>query len=472
MNRQPLVIVGAGPAGMSAAIAATEAGLRPLVLDENSRVGGQVYRQPPDNLPSQASPNASARRGALLLRRFRELSERMTVLTDATVWGIFPNRMLAVSHGDSWDMIAADELVLAPGAYEYVPPFPGWTLPGVMTPGAAQVLAKTMHVLPGKRALVAGTGPFLLVVAEQLHRAGMQIAGVVDAVPTRAWMRAVPRMLNHIGLLAEGLAYLHRLNRARVPIERGTIVIAARGEGAVQEAVLAPCDSDWRPDRNRTRSVAVDTLLVGYGFVPRMQLAQLAGCRFRYADELGGWIPDADEDMQTSVPGLAVAGDGGGVAGALVAEDEGTLAGMAAAHRLGALSGAAFTSARAPIVRRLRRLRRFRAAFDELSRIRRGLNDLADAETIVCRCEEVTRAEAETALRFGGCDIRTLKVMNRLGMGPCQGRMCWPAAARWLADRTGKSPEEIGPLSARPPIQPVCLGDLALGQSSEIAHRS
>jgi NADPH-dependent 2,4-dienoyl-CoA reductase/sulfur reductase-like enzyme len=180
----------------------------------------------------------------------------------------------------------------------------------------------------------------------------------------------------------------------------------------------------------------------------------------RFANELGGWIPERDENLQTTAPGVFVAGDCGGVAGALVAQDEGRLAGLAVARQLGVLDARGFTRARKPILRRLAKLRRFRAALDRLSQVRPGLNSLATADTVVCRCEELTRAEIETGVGFGGTDLRTLKVMTRLGMGPCQGRMCWPAVARWLADRTGKSMAEIGPLSARPPITPLTIGDL------------
>jgi hypothetical protein len=209
----------------------------------------------------------------------------------------------------------------------------------------------------------------------------------------------------------------------------------------------------------------VDTLCAGYGFVPRTQLAQLAGCRLRYADALGGWVPEVDADLQTSVPGVWVAGDGGGVAGALAAEWEGELAGLAVAHRLGALDERMFAARRQPLVRRLARLRRFRAALDRLFCVRPGLSELATADTLVCRCEELTLAEVEAGIAAGGTGLRTLKVMTRLGMGPCQGRMCWPAMARLLAAHTGQPVEAVGPLSARPPVQPVSVGDLAMEET-------
>jgi NADPH-dependent 2,4-dienoyl-CoA reductase/sulfur reductase-like enzyme len=461
--RHPLVIVGAGPAGLAAAVAAAEAGLRPLVLDEQPRHGGQIYRQPPAAVQSGAAapPSPSARRGALLLGRFHALRDRITLRTETRVWGLFPPRRLAVLGRDGPETIEAEQLILAPGAYEYVPPFPGWTLPGVMTPGGAQQMAKAMHVPPGNRAVVAGTGPFLLVVALELHRAGVDVAGVVEAVTAAEAVRALPRLLAHPGLFGEGVGYLYRLRRAGIPVHRGQVVVEARGEGEVQEVVAAPCDREWRPNLSRARRIAVDTLCVGYGFVPRTQLAQLAGCRMRYVNELGGWVPEVDKNLQTSVPGVWVAGDGRGVAGALVAQEEGTLTGLAAAQRLGALRAEAFARARQPVLRRLRKLGRFRAALDALCHIRPGLSTLATPDTVVCRCEELTRAEVEPGLAFGGTDLRTLKVMTRLGMGPCQGRMCWPAAARWIAARTGKPVAAIGPASVRPPITPLCLGDLA-----------
>jgi NADPH-dependent 2,4-dienoyl-CoA reductase/sulfur reductase-like enzyme len=459
VTRRPLVIVGAGPAGLAAAIAATGAGLEPLLIDENPRVGGQIYRQPPPALADKSSP--AARRGTDLLRRFHDVRDRITVLTETGVWGLFPPRQLAIHGRAGSETIDADQLILAPGAYEYVPPFPGWTLPGVMTPGGAQLMTKTMHVRPGKRALVAGTGPFLLVVAEQLHRAGVEVVAVVEAVRAGEALAALPRLLACPGLLWEGLCYLSRLRKAKIPLLRGQVVIGARGDGELREVLVAPCDRDWVPDRSRAQALAVDTVCVGYGFVPRTQLAQLAGCRLRFADELGGWIPEVDEDLQTNVPGVRVAGDGGGVAGALVAEEEGTLAGLAAAHALGAVSAETFARDRKPVVTRLRRLRRFRAGLDALSQVRRGLSDLATPETVVCRCEELTRAELETGLTFGGTELRSLKVMTRLGMGPCQGCMCWPAAARWVAARTGRPVAEVGPVSVRPPLTPVTVGTLA-----------
>jgi NADPH-dependent 2,4-dienoyl-CoA reductase/sulfur reductase-like enzyme len=456
------LIVGAGPAGMSAAIAAAECGLAPSLIDEQAEPGGQIYRRSPWSPPAGESVGSgrAEREEAALRRRFARHAQRIEVLPRAVAWGVFPGPRVAVALEHGWQLIEARALVLAAGAHEFVPPFPGWTLPGVMSAGGAQLMAKTMRVRPGRRALVAGTGPFLLVVAEQLLRAGVEVVGVVEASSTGDLARQLPALLARPDLLAQGARYLRALRRAGVPLHRGHVIVDAEGGERVTRARFAPCDADWRPDRSRLQTVEVDSLCVGYGFVPRCQLPQLAGCRLRYADEIGGWVPELSANQESSVPGVFVAGDGGGVAGAEAAALEGRLAGLALARRLGALDLRRFEERRRPVAERLARLRRFRAGLDRASRPRAGLGELAAADTVCCRCEEVTRRELDDGLGLREPTLRSLKTTTRLGMGPCQGRMCWPAAARYLADRSGCEPGALGPLSVRPPIRPVTLGML------------
>lgn len=460
MSQNSAVIVGAGPAGMSAAIALAEHGVRSTVIDENADTGGQIYRQSTAN-SERVSATEKIRAGVDLRRRFSEFGDTIEFRRHTKVWGVFQNRRLAVSGDDGWEMIDAEHLLLATGAHEFVPPFPGWTMPGVMTPGAAQLMLKSMQVRPGQRVVLAGTGPFLLVVATYLLDAEVEVVGVVEAVTRREVMTSLPGLLRHIPLLRQGWDYLRRLRRAGVPNYTGHVVVAAEGDERVNQVRIAPCNRQWQPDHAKARTIEADTLCVGYGFIPRTELAQLAGCRMQWVDELGGWVPAADNSLATSESGVWVAGDGGGVAGAAVAEEEGTLAGLAIARRAGALAEESFERVRVPIDRRLNRLRRFRATLDKLSCVRPGLSELARKETIVCRCEELTRGETEEAIVAGCTTYRTIKVATRLGMGPCQGRMCWPAMARAISARTGGSLEECGPMSARPPITPVTLGDLA-----------
>jgi len=457
------VIVGAGPAGMSAAIALAKIGVQPTIIDENAETGGQIYRQPPSSCSNSQSTvaTAQARAGLQLRERFQQLADKIEFRRNTKVWGVFQGRRLAVTTSDGWEMIEPERLVLATGAYEFVPPFPGWTIPGVLTPGAAQLMIKSMQVLPGQRVLLTGTGPFLLVVATCLLDAGIEVVGIVEAVSRIETLTSLPGLVHDIRLLRQGWKYLRRLRRAGVPIHTGHVVVAAEGDERVQRVRFAPCNRQWRPDQSRAKSVEVDTLCVGYGFVPRTELAQLAGCQMQWRDKLGGWIPVVDTSLATSERGVWVSGDGGGVAGAAVAEDEGTLAGLAVARDFGAIDEASFQRLRHPIDIRLKKLRRFRHTLDKLSCIRPGLSELAREDTIVCRCEELTRGETDAAIAAGCTTYRTFKVATRLGMGPCQGRMCWPTMARAIALKTGKPIEDSGPTSVRPPIAPVTLGELA-----------
>ena len=462
MIQRQIVIVGAGPAGMAAATAVEQAGITPTVIDENSQVGGQIYRQPSASFISrdQEGSNRVPNTDDSIRVEFLKHADRIEVLNDTTVWGVFPEKQLAVRRDDGWQMIQAEQLVLTTGAYEFVSPFPGWTLPGVMTPGGAQSMVKAMKVLPGKRVLVAGSGPFLLVVAHQLHAAGMEVVGVVEAVARGRVVRHACGLLANLKMLGEGRRYFRELHKAGIPMHWNHVVVEARGDDGLCEVDFAPCDSQWRADSDRLRSVEVDTLCIGYGFVPRIELPQLIGCRLRFENLLGGWVPEVDDQFQSSVPGVFVAGDGGGVAGAVVAQIEGALAGMAAAHRAGWLDDVDYRARRRPLLQRLAKLRRFRASLDRIYQIGSGLVDLPRDDTIVCRCEEVTLAEAESGIKYGGEDFPTLKVMTRLGMGLCQGQMCWPAMARRIAAQTGKQPGACGPRSVRPPTQPLLVGDL------------
>jgi NADPH-dependent 2,4-dienoyl-CoA reductase/sulfur reductase-like enzyme len=465
MTRRSAVIIGAGAAGMSAAITLAECGLTPTVIDENANIGGQIYRQPSVSLATTDSPprEGPAARGAALMKRFHEAKDSIELIPNAKAWGVFESRQIAVSTADGWNMIGAERLILATGAYEFVPPFPGWTLPGVMTPGAAQLLVKSMHVLPGKRVLVAGTGPFLLVVASALHDAGMEVVGVVEAVTRAETVMSLPGLLGNLGMLSQGWRYWRKLRRAGIPIHTGHVIVAAEGDGGVERVRFAPCDADWRPTRSLSRAVDVDTLCVGYGFVPRTALAQLVDCPLHWNEDQGSWTPEADENLETGVENVWVAGDGAGVAGAVVAEYEGEMAGLAVARRAGALDEPSFQRRRKRVARSLARLRRFRRTLDRLSRPRSGLCELASGDTVICRCEELTRDEFKVGIDAGCTTNRTLKVATRIAMGRCQGRMCWPAMARFVAQQTGKKIEEVGPLSVRPPCVPVTLGMLADG---------
>ena len=335
MSNAPPVIVGAGPAGLAAAITLVEHGLHPTIIDEGQAPGGQIHRP-------QAVDTPSTRRGDTpILQRFEAVAQHVEFIDQAAVWGIFERRLAISRAGASFEQDAR-HLLIASGAYEFCPPFPGWTLPGVMTPGSAQSMVKNFGVRPGRRAVVAGSGPFLLVVAEQLARAGVEVLAVAEAASSRAVLGSATQLLGTPRLLFQGARLLAAMRTLGIPVLRGHVIARAEGDEELHEVELAPCDADWNVVPGRTRRFQADVLAVGYGFVPRIQLAQLLGCELTFREELGGWIPSVDETLETGVPGVWVAGESAGVAGALVAEHEGRLAGLAMARRLGALDELGF----------------------------------------------------------------------------------------------------------------------------------
>ncbi len=255
----------------------------------------------------------------------------------------------ATSSGAGWELalrgpgapssLIAQVLILAPGASDRPIPFPGWTLPGVLTAGAVQSLVKRQRVLPGRRVLLSGTGPLQLAVAASLVRAGAEVIGVLEGASLgMAALRQAPAMWRHWARVREGWDYWRTLRSARVPYRIGWSVVEARGDGEVQEALIAQLDRAWRPICGTEQTVAADTVVIGYGLTPATELSRLLGCAHAYRPQLGGYVPRRDALMQTSLPGVYAVGDGAGIGGAELAGIEGQIAAVAAAQRLGHLT--------------------------------------------------------------------------------------------------------------------------------------
>lgn len=463
-SSRSLVIVGGGPAGIAAAIEAGRAGVSCTLIDEAPRLGGQIYRQLPRefNLRDPRALGKDFTRWLRLREAFAEVADRVEVLSGASVLGVWGHREILYASEKASDRVIAERLILATGAYDRPVPFPGWTLPGVMTAGGTQVLVKTMRVRPGQRAIVSGTGPLLLVVANQLHKVGVKVVAVLEAGRVSWSPRAIPKIWGQWGLLKDAWNYWRGLRLAGIPLLFNHTIFEAHGQDKVTGASFGPVDpQDWRPLMDKARRTDVDLVAVGFGLVPNTELTELAGCRHRYVHEVGGWVPERDAFMETTVPGVFAVGDGAGVAGVLVAVEEGRLAGITAAEQLRALMADEAGRRRAGPLRRLRSLARVRQVLDEVSRIRPGLCELATPDTLLCRCEEVELSDVEVALQEGARDLQAVKLLTRLGMGPCQGRNCAPSAGMFLCRATGCSTEAVGRINPRPPVKPVSLGALA-----------
>lgn len=463
-SSRPVIIIGGGPAGMAAAIEAARAGLHPTLVDEAPRPGGQVYRALPEafHVEEPHRLGHDFARGERLRREFADVAGQVEVLSNVSVLGVWPDREILWARDESLGVLRAERLIIASGAYDRPVPFPGWTLPGVMTAGAVQTLLKTMRVRPGRRALVAGTGPLILGVAHRLHDMGVEVVSVLDAGDHRWVTGDAANAAGEWDIIKDARSSLEALGRAAIPVLSGHTIFEARGSGEVEAAVYGPVDAEtWRPLIERPERIDVDLVVIGFGFVPNTELTHLAGCRHHHAPELGGWVPVRDGLMQTMIPGIFAVGDGAGIGGVLMAVEEGRIAGITAAEHAGAISADEAAGRRAGPLDRLRSLAEVRAALGEASQIKPGLLELASPETLACRCEEVTYAEVRAAVDGGAKDLQSVKLLTRLGMGPCQGRNCAPHVGMHLCRATGRTPEEVGQINPRPPTKPVTLGALA-----------
>ena len=312
-------------------------------------------------------------------------------------------------------------------------------------------------MLPGRRILLAGTGPLLPALASQIAKAGGKTAAVLEAGRPLPLAKMLRGAWGHWGLIKDAAHYFWDITKARIPLLPGHILVEARGDGRVEEAVAAPVDKNWRPMSTGRITFSVDTVCVGYGFISSTELTRLAGCRHDYSRLMGGWVVARNHDMETSVSGLFAAGDCAGVAGSLVAEAEGHIAGLAAARDLGRISPDRARQKARPVRRRLAHLQRLRRLLDLISMPRPGLYQLAKPDTLVCRCEEITLAEILAAAANGGAAMKEIKRMTRSGMGRCQGRMCGPAVMEIAARARNTSPESLGHFNVRPPVKPIFL---------------
>jgi thioredoxin reductase/bacterioferritin-associated ferredoxin len=465
----PLVIIGGGPAGLGAAIAAARSGAQVLVIDENLQAGGQIYRQLPQtyHVTEPASLGTDYVDGQTLLQQVDHLSDRITIWNNALVWSVFDSRQLAIAKDNDLVLVDTRAIVVATGAYERPVPVPGWTLPGVMTAGGAQVLMKSQRVRPGRRVLLAGTGPLQLVVANQMLDAGMDVVAVAESAATRSAWRYLPDLFRQPGIIKQGLHYLYRLRKAGVEMLPSYVLKAIAGEGQANQVVLGKVDSRCRPVQDAQKTFDVDTVCIGYGLIPSVWLTSMFGCRHIFNPWIGGWAPYFDENMQTDQPGVFVAGDGTGIAGVLVARREGTIAGLFAAVHAGIISGEQAQKDVRAERKKLASLYRFRRGLDQMYRIFPDLYANITDDTIVCRCEGVTAGEIRKAIRQGTMSLNDIKKRSRAGMGYCQGTNCTPVIAAMLVREYGAKPETIEMMTARPPARPIPLS-LLMGDIEKI----
>lgn len=462
-SKHDVIIVGLGLAGLSAAHALRGRGLDILILDENNKPGGQYLRSVSGSLgiDSRSAHKHLDQTGRQLIKDLdssglsvRQGTQIVGQEADGTIWAQEAEGRI-VKH-------QADHLILATGARECFMPFPGWTLPGVISTGAAQILIKSAGMLPGQDVMVGGSGPLPLAVAGEIAASGGRLKAYWNQSSWSQQLQTVRYCRFHLSKVFMGARYMARLLAARTPVLHSRKILKARGDKILEEVELAKLTRDGRIIEGSERTFVVDCLAVGYGFVPNLELAMLAGCEIEHDRTKGGWIVQVDDKLQSSVPSIFAAGELTGIAGADKSVIEGSLAGLSIAVRLG-VKGDSGDDVKE--ISRLQKRRRqemvFGALLNDLSHPPPGMIlDLPDP-TMICRCEDIDLGGIREQIRNGSATLDAIKKATNSGMGKCQGRTCGPIIQHILDVYAPESKTSVQPFTVRNPIKPVSLSALA-----------
>ena len=444
-----IIIVGAGPAGTRCAEALVAAGIRPTLIDEALRDGGQIYRRQPENFSRSYADlyGTEAKRAEAIHRSFEALRDNIDYLPDTLVWNI-ANGIVYAASGTRLVTLPYDALILCTGATDRLMPVKGWNLAGTFTLGGAQIALKSQACAIGERVVFMGTGALLYLVAAQYLKAGANVAAVLDTSPASLRLRALPKLLAQPAALWNGVALTQALKRGRVTVHTGIEPVEI--EGSAETGVSA---ISFKDSKGGLHYLACDAIALGYHLRPEAQLADLAGCEFHFDSLTRQWLPQTDLDGRSSVPGIYLAGDGARIRGARAAEFAGRLSAMAALRDLGrSVPASAITQAR----NNLARLDRFARGLAKAFPWPVGQAAKLPDDSIVCRCESIGAGELRHVVNaVGAHEANRAKAFSRVGMGRCQGRYCGHAAAEIIAQAAGISVEQVGRLRGQAPVKPL-----------------
>ena len=442
---------------MAAAQAALQQGVKVALFDEQSNPGGQIYR----NVDSSPLAEVSLLGHDYVFGQQQVLAfrhSRLDYFAGASVWYLDKSGSLGVIYQGRHQEVKAAQIIIASGAQERPMPFPGWHKPGVMTAGAGQILLKSAALVPRQAPVLVGSGPLLLLLAWQYLRTGVGVQAIVDTTPkVNRWraLRHLPPALAASDTLFKGLQLVMAIKRARVPWYRQATDLRAEGGERVEGLKFK--------SKGTPHQLDTSLVMLHQGVMPALHMAEAAGCETQWNEPQQCWQPRLDKWGESSQPGIFIAGDGAGIGGARAAALSGRLAGLRVAHRLGLIEQAQCDRLARPHFNARQRHLAIRPFLDAFYRV--GMNALNPVdETVVCRCEEVTATEIRALVSLGCSGPNQAKAFVRCGMGPCQGRFCASTVENIFAGQRAVSVGEIGRFSARPPLKPVTLGQLATSE--------
>jgi NADPH-dependent 2,4-dienoyl-CoA reductase/sulfur reductase-like enzyme len=449
------VVVGAGPAGVRAAQALVQAGLRPIVIDEGRRDGGQIYRRQPEGFkrPYAKLYGTEAGKAQALHRDFDALRAQIDYHSDTLAWNLSEGALHVVRAGEP-QTLPFDALLVCSGATDRLMPVPGWQHAGCYSLGAAQIALKAQACAIGARVVFLGSGPLLYLVASQYVQAGAQVAAVLDTSPAAKSWSAVKGLFARPRLVLRGLGLIRGLRRAGVTVLQGVVPLTIDGDEPLGVRSVAVRDAAGREQR-----FDCDAVGLGWHLRAETQLADLARCEFDFEPLSRQWLPRIDADGRSSTRGVYLAGDGARILGADGAEAAGRLAALAALADLGHAPGRALYEADSAALRRtLAQMDRFRAGLARAFPWPHAQAAALPDGAVVCRCEAVTAGELRRCVsELDSREVNRAKAFSRVGMGRCQGRFCGHASAEIVAQACGIPVEQVGRLRTQAPVKPLMM---------------
>ncbi len=463
-----VAIVGSGIGGLSAAVTLAGHGLDILLIDENIQPGGQLLRKSKKTVKKffKFTPDSMKTKGFSLMEGINDVDSTIDRIHQAQVLGVFKDRRLLIhkeikeTSGNIIE-VRAEHLIFATGARERYLPFKGWTLPGVMSLGAAQILMKSYGVLPGFNTIIAGSSPLMMVLASEILSNQGKVATVLDENPFSKNLRFLPLIQHHWPKLFEGAFYTAKMMRNQVPMVKRARILEAHGNTTFDAVIMAKTTPEGQVIHGTETKYTADALAIGYGFVPNIELAVQAGCDIEYQKGKGGWVVTADKNLESSVDSVFAVGEITGISGGKKSYIQGKIAAISILKKLGKIN---FKKQGLRLSKQMKHLHSlnhkqtaYAAFLNHLCQVPPNAYQQIHDDTLICRCENITMGTIKKAIRQGFITSGGIKKATRCGMGRCQGRICGTVISDIVMALTKKTPQEIGPSLSRAPVKNVAV---------------
>ena len=450
-----VIIIGAGPSGVKSALTCSKKGLKVLIIDSNGNSGGQIYRAPPK---SYVKKNEKTLEENLIQLKFSKDLTKNNIDTayNHTVWQVSPGFKIDAFNENGTIQWNTKNLIVATGTYEKIIPFDGWTTPGVIGLAACTILLKAHQTIPGNKIVLAGNGPLLILVAYYILKFGGKVDAIIDTSSKIKWIKSMSSLVLNPKNLIQGISWILKILFSRVPIYSNSLVTKTiKTNNGISVEIQ-------NIKNKKIKNIDTDVLAVGHGLIPSTDITRLLKLDHLYNELKGGWIARLDKYFRSSMKGLYITGDGSGISGAIAAEDKGELAAYAVLKDLNILKEKEFKIKTHKILKRLNRYEIFAKGIAKLNFTPKNLIKNINKNTILCRCEDITKKEIINAVNNGAKNLNQIKSWTRFGMGPCQGRTCQYSVARVVSEHLKCNIEDLGYLTGRTPLRPFPL-DKAIG---------